>query len=151
MCRTGAQGRKESIAPGTDQSFSPFLIKLEQLPNVYHVGDFCLYFGPEKSLWAKNLMWFQLCTTCSKVLSVSLSCSSYRTRPLIFPFFGGNIKYCQRGTRWKTKLLSRFFFFAIFCIFFPRNHLHNKTRNYLSGLLLDLTYTHKHVSESKEM
>lgn len=31
-------------------------IKLEQLPNVYRVGDFCLYFGPEKGLCAKNLM-----------------------------------------------------------------------------------------------
>lgn len=42
-------------------------------------------------------------------------------------------------------------FFAIFCIFFPRNHWHSKTRSYLSRLLLDYTYTHKHVSEGKEM
>lgn len=97
-----------------------------------------------------NVILFQLCTTCSKVLSVSLSCNSYRTRPLIFSFFLVGISSTAKEARDGKQDFCKDFF-AIFCIFFPRNDLHNKTRNYLSGLLLNYTYTHKHVSESKEM
>lgn len=63
--RGGALGSAgEEHGEGADSSWnrpellaSPYLnIKLEQLPNLHHVCDFCLYFGPEKGLCAKNLM-----------------------------------------------------------------------------------------------
>lgn len=42
-------------------------------------------------------------------------------------------------------------FLTNFCIFSQMNYLCSKTRNYLARLLLDYTYTLKHLSEGKVM